>query len=106
MTRTTTWLGALALAALATGGCRAAHLGPDTGETYRRAIERQRASDAEPVAELDADDARAAVAAQRGRRAKAGGKAGGSAAVVTTSTSSSSSGLWQGATGPIRLDAK
>ena len=107
MTKRLLWA-ALAAALLAPAGCRHLHLGDDTGQTYRRAVDTQRDSGAAAVAPMSADDAKKSMATHRGD--KPGGGSGG----ATASSSSSSSGdidtgssdMWQGATGPIRLDAK
>ncbi len=97
----------LSLAMLApVAGCRHAHLGDDTGDAYKDALEAQRNSDAEEIDPLDARDAKKVMAKHRGGKGRGKSRSGGT---VTSSSSSSSSGggsLYSGATGPIRLDAK
>ncbi|HTM20587.1 MAG TPA: hypothetical protein VL172_08775 [Kofleriaceae bacterium] len=104
-----------ALFALSVGaallGCRAPHLGDDTGRAYRRAINDQAEAGAKTQGSgLSADDARAVLSVHRqGGKPSLPGAAGSTAGAVTTTTStssSSSSGSWPGATGPISLEAK
>ena len=97
---------AVAMLALA-AGCRHTHLGDDTGVAYRDAIQAQRESDAEEIDPMDARDAKKVLS--RHRRGKSNKKTGSRSSSTSTSSSSSSGGsgvLFQGATGPIRLDAK
>lgn len=96
-----------ALAMLApAAGCRHAHLGDDTGDAYKDALEAQRDSDAEEIDPLDARDAKKVMARHRGGKGRGKSNSGG-ARVLSTSSSSSSSGNSYGPAGrEIRLDAK
>jgi hypothetical protein len=104
---------ALALAvAGALVGCRAAHLGPDTGDSYRAAIAAQRAADSpEGGPELSAADARQILHVHRTGDAKPGGAAtstGGAtlAPPVIGAPGGAGGAGWPGATGGITLEAK
>lgn len=96
----------LLLISLLLVGCRKTHLGPRTGDAYRAGFAAQRDSEPERTPAFRAADAKATMAARRGDK-----KAGGSSS--TTSSSSSTvtvpmgdGGAWQGAQGPITLEAK
>jgi hypothetical protein len=104
---------ALALAvAGALVGCRAAHLGPDTGQSYRAAIAAQRAADSpEGGPALSATDAKQVLQVHRTGEAKAGGNGtttGGAtmAPPVLGAPAGAGGAGWPGATGGITLEAK
>ena len=113
MKRLSTLALALALAAPVIG-CRATHLGPNTGHAYRDALSSQRESEAAPVAPLDADDSRAVLKAHRAGGADAKGRSTGRGTSTSSSSSATSAptdiGGGSGNFGPsgrqIRLDAK
>jgi hypothetical protein len=92
-------------------GCRNAHLGPGTGDSYRDAMKAQRASEAKPPAPLDASDSNAVLRTHRA--GKKDSKVGRSSSSVSTSSSSSGSpdsrsdsGSFGPAGREIRLDAR
>ncbi len=98
----------LSLAMLApAAGCRHTHLGDDTGDAYKDALQSQRESDAEEIDPMDARDAKKVLAKHRRGKKSGKSKSSGTGVISTSSSSSGGSGnLFQGAAGPIRLDAK
>ncbi len=86
-------------------GCRKSHLGSEHARAYHGAFEAQRESEPERAPTFHAADAKATMAARRGK------KDGGTSTTTTSSTGSltvpvSTDGAWPGATGPITLEAK
>lgn len=95
---------------LLAGGCRKAHLGPDTNVAYKNAFAAQRESEPERTPTFGADDAKAAVASRRATKGKAGGStmpAPGSILMPSLGgDAAASGGAWQGAKGAMSLEAK
>lgn len=85
-------------------GCRKTHLGPDTGVAYRAAFSAQRDSDPERKPTFRAADAKATAAARRGDKKPAATAATSSSTI--TVPMGDGGGAWQGAQGPISLEAK
>ena len=88
-------------------GCRKSHLGSEHARAYRNAIEAQRESEPERAPKFHAADAKATMAARRGKKDAGGGKStstSGSTGSLTMPVSTD--GAWPGATGPITLEAK
>jgi len=90
------------IAVLALAGCRARHLGADTGAAYRAAIGAQRDSTAD-VAIFDAD---AAKLAMETRRTGAARPARAPAPTIAAPAQPTTAGAWPGATGSMVLEGK
>ncbi len=97
----------LSLAMLApVAGCRHTHLGDDTGDAYKDALQAQRESDAEEIDPMDARDAKKVLAKHRRVKKSDKSKAGGARVLSTSSSSSGGSNSFGPAGREIRLDAK
>ena len=94
----------LAAAVLLVPGCRARHLGSDTGVAYRTAIADQRDSAADAAA-FDADAAKAAMETRR-TGASRGTRAPVAPLTVPGTAPASTAGAWPGASGAMVVEAK
>jgi hypothetical protein len=102
-------LAALALAVLGSSvGCRAPHLGKDTGHAYHQAFDQQATPEEEGPA-LSADDAANVMKTHHGSKGKKSETGDGGASSPATPLSWGSlswGGAWPGATGNISLEGK
>lgn len=92
--------------------CGGAHLSSDTGRAYHAALAAQRESAAKPIPPMTARDARRVMRAHNGGAGASGSPPTGGVPAAPSinlgglSSGGASGGLWQGASGGIRLEAK